>query len=416
LLFRYGASGSGTIEKKAHIYTREEHGIDLRLVDPDAVWIVRRLRGARFRAYIVGGAVRDLIAGRVPKDFDIATDAHPMQIRRLFRSARVIGRRFRLVHVYCSREKYIEVSTFRSKVAPATAGDHVLPDGNNFFGTIEEDAQRRDFTINALYYCPIDQQLFDYVDALPDLRQRRLRTLGRAETSFAEDPVRMIRAVKYAALLDFPFPLPLAGLVRRLRESILTCSRERVTEEVYKILASGASLAFLELAGKLRVFEVMFPAHAERLRVQRAHLADSPFGARLKELDQKTAEGTPLPRGEMFGFLFLDLALEKKDLLESPEPELFLLQLIRTISAPLFPSKKDLAQAAETVLKAAHPHYRRKGGRSHVGHGPGGRGQAGHGPEGHAPGEQAAAGSRRRRRRGRRRGRRAGQGGAAPQG
>ena len=414
MLFRYGASGSGTIEKKAHIYTREEHGIDLRLVDPDAVWIVRRLRGARFHAYIVGGAVRDLIAGRVPKDFDIATDAHPMQIRRLFRSARVIGRRFRLVHIYCSREKYIEVSTFRSKVAPATADDHVHPDANNFFGTIEEDAQRRDFTINALYYCPIDQQLFDYVDALPDLRQRRLRTLNRAETSFVEDPVRMIRAVKYSALLDFPFPPPLAGLVRRLRESILSCSRERVTEEVHKILASGSSLAILELAGKLRLFEVIFPAHTEQLRVQRARLADSPFGARLKELDQRTAARTPLPRGEMFGFLFLDLALEKTDLLESPEPEFLLQQFIRTASAPLFPSKKDLAQAAEMVLKAAHPHYRRKGGRSHGGHGQPREGEGGRGPAEHGPGEQAPTGVKKRRRRGRRRGRRSDHGGPAP--
>jgi len=375
-------------------------------VDSDAVWIVRRLRGARFHAYIVGGAVRDLIAGRVPKDFDVATDAHPLQIRRLFRSARVIGRRFRLVHVYCSREKYIEVSTFRSKVAPATSGHLERPDANNFFGTIEEDAQRRDFTINALYYCPVDEQLFDYVDALPDLRHRRLRTLDRAETSFAEDPVRMIRAVKYAALLDFPFPLPLAVLVRRVRESLLSCSRERVTEEVHKILASGSSLAILELAGKLRLFEVMFPAHAQKLRVQRARLADSPFGARLKELDRKNAEGTPLPRWELFGFLFLDLALERKDLLESPEPELLLQQFIRTTSAPLFPSKKDLAQAAEIVLKAAHPHYRRKPARAHGSQGPSG---AGHG-------EPAGAGVEKRRRRGRRRGRRGDHGGAAPHG
>ena len=398
MLFRYGASGSGTIEKKAHIYTREEHGIDLRLVDPDAVWIVRHLRAAHFHAYIVGGAVRDLIAGRTPKDFDVATDAHPMQIRRLFRSARVIGRRFRLVHVYCSREKYIEVSTFRSRVAPATASEPEHPDSNNFFGTIEEDAQRRDFTINALYYCPVDQQLLDYVGALPDLRQKRLRTLDRADSSFAEDPVRMIRAVKYAALLAFPFPLPLGILVRRMRESILECSRERVTEEVHKILASGSSLAVLDLAHKLRLFEVIFPAHAELLRVRRLHLADSPLGKRLQELDRATSEGTPLARTEMFGFLFQDLALEQKDLLQSPEPELLIQQFIRTASAPLFPSKRDLAQAAETVLRTARPHERHRGGRRH-GHGAAASGQA----------EPAPTGGRRRRRRGgRRRGRRGG--------
>jgi len=230
LLFRYGATENGTIEKKAHIYTMAEHGIDPRLVDPDAMWVVRGLRKEGFHVYIVGGAVRDLIVGRVPNDFDVATDAHPHQIRRIFRSARVIGRRFRLVHVYCGREKYIEVSTFRSRGAVGTAENADSREQNNLFGTMEEDAERRDFTINALYYCPIDKQVIDYVNGFQDIRRRRLRTLVSAETSFAEDPVRMIRAVKYASLLGFPVPLSMAGLIRRMRESILTCSRERVTE------------------------------------------------------------------------------------------------------------------------------------------------------------------------------------------
>ena len=359
MLFRYGASTSGSIEKKAHIYTRNEHGIDLRSVDPDAVWVVRRLRGARFHAYIVGGAVRDLLVGRRPKDFDVATDAHPLQIKRLFRSARVIGRRFRLVHVYCSREKYIEVSTFRSRVAPATDAEAVPADLNNAFGTMEEDARRRDFTINALYYCPVEEQLIDYVDAFPDLRHRRLRTLDRADTSFAEDPVRMIRAVKYASLLDFPFPPALGGLIKRMAESVLSCSRERVTEEVYKILISGKSEAVLDLAVRLRLFDVMFPAHAQELKNSRQRLADSAFGRRLAELDGRTQAGSPLPRPEMFDFLFHDLALAQEDILRSPEPEFLVQQYLRTASAPLFPSKKDLAVATESVLRAVNPHYRR---------------------------------------------------------
>ena len=358
VLFRYGAARNGHIEKKAHIYTEAEHGIDVRLVDPDAVWVIKRLRSARFHAYVVGGAVRDILVGRTPKDFDIATDAHPLQIKRLFRSARVIGRRFRLVHVYCAREKYIEVSTFRSRVADATTGEPPHPDANNYFGTMEEDAERRDFTINALYYCPIDRQLIDYVEAYPDLRHRRLRTLGKAETSFAEDPVRMIRAVKYASLLDFPFPPALGGLVRRMRESILGCSRERVTEEVFKILTSGSAAAVLDLAHHLRLFEVIFPAHAGTLKETRKRLADSPLGIRLKELDQRTAAGRPLDRGEMFGFLYSDLALERKDLLEDEDPEPALQGFIRTVSEPLFPSKKDVAIAAQMIMSAVHPHRR----------------------------------------------------------
>ena len=397
MLFRYGKTGNGHIEKKAHIYTQEEHGIDARLVDPDALWVIRRLRGARFHAYIVGGAVRDLLVGRTPKDFDIATEAHPLQIKRLFRSARVIGRRFRLVHVYCAREKYIEVSTFRSRVEAATGDLPSNPDANNFFGTIEEDAERRDFTINALYYCPIDHQLIDYVGAYPDLRHRRLKTLGRADASFAEDPVRMIRAIKYASLLRFPFPPALGGLVRRMRESVLSCSRERVTEEVYKILASGAAAEILDLSNRLRLFEVIFPAQAARLKVSRARFPDSAFGLRLKELDADCAAGTTLDRGKMFAFLFSDLALERTDLLDDPEADLQIQKFIREESAPLFPSKKDLALAAEAVLKVAHPHRKA------------------HGPRGAAPATPpaGAAGVKRRRRRGGR-GRRRGPGARGP--
>ncbi len=373
MLFRYGTSVNGTIEKKAHIYTRTEHGIDPRAVDADAVWVVRRLRGARFHAYVVGGAVRDLLAGRTPKDFDIATDAHPLQIKRLFRSARVIGRRFRLVHVYCGREKYIEVSTFRSRVAPATETEAPHPDAEQCVRHHGGGRPRRDFTINALYYCPVDEQLIDYVDAFPDLQQKRLKTLDRAESSFAEDPVRMIRGVKYAALLDFPFPAPLAGLVRRMRESVLSCSRERVTEEVYKILITGASAAILDLANRLRLFEVMFPAHAQKVRDGRQPLLESPFGLKLKDLDARTAEGSLLPRAEMFAFLFHDLAMEQKEIIEAPEPEPLLQQFIRGASAPLFPSKKDVAVAVEQVLKMAHPHERR-GARGPAPHQPAGQG------------------------------------------
>jgi len=399
LLFRYGTTENGSIEKKAHIYTQEEHGIDPRLVDPDALWVIKRLRGARFHAYVVGGAVRDLLVGRTPKDFDIATDAHPLQIKRLFRSARVIGRRFRLVHVYCAREKYIEVSTFRSRVAGATTGHAAHPDANNYFGTMEEDAERRDFTINAMYYCPIDRHLIDYVDAFPDLRQRRLRTLGRAEASFAEDPVRMIRAVKYASLMGFPFPLSLAGLVRRMRESILSCSRERVTEEVFKILTSGSAAGILELSHRLRLFEIIFPAHERRLREGRMRLSDSPLGVRLKELDARSGTGNLLDRGDMFGFLYSDLALERRDILEDPDPEFLLQQFIRTASEPLFPSKKDLTAAADSILRSVHPHHRA---RAH--HGPVSR----NAPAGAAHGtrDDGAAPAKRRRRRGRGRGQR----------
>jgi poly(A) polymerase len=364
LLVRYKATESGAIEKKAHIYTQEEHGIDPRLVDEDAQWVVRRLRKEGHRAYIVGGAVRDLLVGRTPHDFDVATSAHPQQVKRMFRSARVIGRRFRLVHVYCGQEKFIEVSTFRSRSSMGTADHLDHPDINNFFGTMEEDAQRRDFTMNALYYCPIDRQLIDYVDGLTDIRHKRLRTLVRAETSFTEDPVRMLRAVKYASLVGFPVPLSLAALIRRMRESILSCSRERITEEVYKILASGASLRILELSHRLRLFEVIFPALARALREQRGRFAESRLGVRLASLDEGAAAGRILDRNDMFMFLFRDLVLEQADLREDPEPEPLIQQYIRAASAPLFPSKKDLAIAAAELLEEVRPHHGRRAGHA----------------------------------------------------
>jgi poly(A) polymerase len=223
---------------------------------------------------------------------------------------------------------------------------------------MEEDAERRDFTINALYYCPIDRQVIDYVGGFPDIRRRRLRTLVSAESSFAEDPVRMIRAVKYASLLRFPIPPPMAGLIRRMRQSILTCSRERVTEEVYKILSSGCAEEILELSHRLRLFEVIFPALADTHRESRKKFDEHSLGLRLKELDRRVKEGRALERNEMFGFLFRDLVLARKDLFEDVAPALLIQKFVRSASEPLFPSKKDLAIAADSLLREVRPQHR----------------------------------------------------------
>jgi poly(A) polymerase len=344
LLLRYGTSRDGTLQKKAHIYTRDEHGIDPQLVDAEALWVIRQLRRAGFHAYLVGGAVRDLLLGRVPNDFDVATDAHPQKIKRVFRSARIIGRRFRIVHVYSTREKFIEVTTFRAR----TSAEH-----ENTFGTMEEDAVRRDFTFNALYYCPIDQQLIDYVEGYPDTRKRLMRTLIPTEGSFIEDPVRMIRAVKYAVLTGFQIPAPMGALIRRHGQSLLACSRERVTEEVYKILASGAAADILDLAHRLRLFDVLFPSLAAAIRASRKRFAETTFAERLRALDGGTRDGRPLARDSMFGFLFRDLVLEREDLLMEPDPGLLVQRYLREASEPLFPSKKDLAVAVESLLREA---------------------------------------------------------------
>jgi poly(A) polymerase len=341
LLLRYGSSKGGAVEKKAHIYTRDEHGLEHHLVDNDALWVCRTLRRAHFHAYIVGGAVRDLLVGRKPKDFDIATDATPPQLRRLFRSARLIGRRFRIVHVYFGPEKWVEVTTFRAEKQEGS---------ENLFGTMEEDARRRDFTINALYYEPIDEQIVDYVGGLDDVRGRKLRTLGDAEASFTEDPVRMIRALKYSAYTGFPIPFGMGQLLKRHRRLLLEPSRERVTEEVYKILASGNAEDVFTLAWKYRVTEVLLPALEARLRPTARKLSDTPFGQRLAALDAETRGGRPLEREALFSFLFHDLLLAERERFVGTEPDLAIAQFIRAASEPLFPSRRDLARAAQDLL------------------------------------------------------------------
>jgi len=164
-----------------------------------------------------------------------------------------------------------------------------------------------------------------------------------------------MRAVKYASLLGFPVPLSMAGLIKRMRESILTCSRERVTEEIYKILSSGLAGDILELSHRLRLFEVIFPRLADTHRESRKKFEEYSLGQRLKELDRRAREGKILARNDMFGFLFRDLVLEKKELFEDVAPALRIQQFIRDASEPLFPSKKDLAIAADSLLKEVKP-------------------------------------------------------------
>ena len=245
MLIRYRKTDDGKVVARALVYTANEHGIDSSKVDFDARRIVERLRENGHEAFVVGGAVRDLLLGRTPKDFDIVTDAEPSRIKRVFRNARVIGRRFRLVHVYAG-PKIFEVSTFRS-IAKGTVG--------NEYGSIDEDALRRDFTCNALYYDPIQEQLVDYVDGFKHVKARRIVPVIPLKSIFVEDPVRMIRCLKYAATTGFGVPLRTRWAIKRDADLLAEASTSRLTEEFLKILASGKSaeiLARLESFGLLR--------------------------------------------------------------------------------------------------------------------------------------------------------------------
>src|SRR3954463_4269788 len=237
---------------------RAGHAISRKEIDPDALKVLYRLHQNNYVAYLVGGSVRDLLLGRRPKDFDIGTNAHPYQVKRLFKNCWIIGRRFRLAHVRFGT-KTIEVATFRRQLTAAELAapdDRAAPDGipitdtsdpdrllhrDNTFGTPEEDAFRRDFTINALFYDIADFSIIDYVGGLDDLHAGLVRSIGDPDVRLKEDPVRMIRAIALAARLDFTIEPTLLASIREHRREIAKSSLPRLLEEYYKILRAGSS-------------------------------------------------------------------------------------------------------------------------------------------------------------------------------
>jgi poly(A) polymerase len=291
------------------------HGIDLSLVDERAVKVVRTLKEAGHEAYIVGGAVRDLLVGRRPKDFDVATNATPEQVKALFRRAFIIGRRFRLVHVVFGRgrdHEVIEVSTFRayldSSEADTVAGNektsktelagksHVVDASgrvlrDNVWGPQVEDAARRDFTVNAMYYDPETQIVVDYHGGLQDAKQRVLRMIGDPETRYREDPVRIIRVVRFAAKLGFEIEPKTREPIRRMAALLDNVPQSRMFDEMIKLLQTGHALASLEELRKHGLHRGVFPiidvvldeAHRHDGREKFVQLAMSDTDRRVEE-------------------------------------------------------------------------------------------------------------------------------------
>lgn len=243
----------------AVVLPRREHGISRSRIDPDALKVLYRLHNSGFKAYLVGGSVRDLLLGKVPRDFDIGTDAHPNQVRRLFRNCRVIGRRFRLAHILFAAGKIVEVATFRRLADPA---DDLTPDPKtnfNTFGTPAEDARRRDLTINGLFYDIASFSVIDYVGGLQDLKHRVIRTIKAPAESFQEDPVRIIRVMRHAARNDFRVDPATWREVMVRQSTVMGCSMDRVREEFYKDLKSGSLAAVLELFHAAGFLYSLFP-------------------------------------------------------------------------------------------------------------------------------------------------------------
>ncbi|MBS05125.1 MAG: poly(A) polymerase [Gammaproteobacteria bacterium] len=296
--------------------TIDPSDIDDSLISLNARKVIRRLNEAGYQAYLVGGGVRDLLLGLTPKDFDVATDALPDEVLELFRNSRAIGKRFKIVHVRFGRE-IIEVATFRAAAEPEQA-DSGLILSDNEYGTLKEDVERRDFTVNALYYDPEANVLHDEVGGLADLKARRLRLLGDPEARYREDPVRMLRAIRFAAKLDFDFDPETEQPIRRLAHLIQEIPPARLFEETLKLFMNGSGVECFERFREYELFDWMFPAARQ--------CAEDPESLRIMELalastDRRiNAEKSVTPAFVFAAFLWPPFVDEKATLVANGMP------------------------------------------------------------------------------------------------
>lgn len=266
---------------------RDQHPVSRQFISNNALKVLYRLNKGGYEAYLVGGGVRDILLGLTPKDFDIVTNATPEQIKGLFRNCRLIGRRFRLAHIVFGRD-IIEVATFRghhddtsgknTKISKQSDQGMLLRD--NIYGSIEEDAERRDFTINALYYSTQDFKVYDFAGGVHDIEQRKIRLIGDPETRYREDPVRMLRAIRFATKLDMTISPETEAPIKPLASLLSNIPAARMFEEFLKLFVSGKAQANFNLLREYDLFEHFFPA------VERALCANDNFS--LEESDLMT--------------------------------------------------------------------------------------------------------------------------------
>ncbi len=294
---------------KKTVIPRAEHCVSRRHISENALKVLYRLRDAGYETYLVGGVVRDLLLGLEPKDFDVATDASPDEVKALFRNCRLIGRRFRLAHILFGRE-VIEVATFRASHRDSDDG-RVDDDGrilrDNVFGNVEEDALRRDFTVNALYYDIRDFSIVDFVGAMADIQARRLRLIGDPQTRYTEDPVRMLRAARFAAKLGFELDSASAAPIHQLGPLLRDIPPARLFEEVLKLLQTGHGAQSLEQLWHFDLLRYLFPAADRRIRAEDSYAARLIMRA-LDNTDERIAAGKSVTPSFLFAaFLWPDV-------------------------------------------------------------------------------------------------------------
>ncbi|WP_341522652.1 polynucleotide adenylyltransferase PcnB [Pseudomonas sp. G.S.17] len=298
------------IRSTPEVLNSSQHSLQRSQFSRYAVSIVERLQNAGYQAYLVGGCVRDLMLHIEPKDFDVATSATPEQVRAEFRNARIIGRRFKLVHIHFGRE-IIEVATFRanhpvddededSNQSSRNESGRILRD--NVYGTLEEDAQRRDFTINALYYDPVSERVLDYANGVHDIRNRLIRLIGDPQQRYKEDPVRMLRAVRFAAKLDFGIEKHSATPIQPLAPMLRDIPSARLFEEVLKLFMSGYAASTFEMLVDLELFEPLFPASSKALEYNPTY-THTLISEALSNTDLRIKQNKPVTPAFLFAAL-----------------------------------------------------------------------------------------------------------------
>ena len=283
------------------IFSANKFNFETDSLSKNALSVISRLHKKKFKAYIVGGGIRDLIEGIIPKDFDIVTDCEPKQIRKLFKNSRIIGRRFKLVHITFPNE-VIEVTTFRSGEDPQSDSIQINDKGriirDNKWGTQEEDALRRDLTINSIYYDPFSEEIVDYTGGIKDLENKKIKLIGDAEKRIVEDPVRILRVIRFAAKLNFEIDLEIKNAITKHKNQLLEMSSARIYEEIIKMFLTGHAQKTYQLLQEYDLFDLLFP-HIENSKEDFNEFYENAF----KNTDQRIEENKKLNTGFLFATL-----------------------------------------------------------------------------------------------------------------
>lgn len=351
----------------AVVVERSSHSISRRRIPENVLKVLYRLHRSGYRAYLCGGSVRDLLMNRSPKDFDIATDAHPMEIRRLFRNSRIIGRRFRLVHVIF-QDMIVEVSTFRREPESRSEDvENLLVTDDNTFGTPLQDARRRDFTMNGLFYNIADFSVIDYVGGLDDIQQRLVRVIGDPDLRFREDPVRMMRAIEFASRLDFEIEQQTWDGILRHRNDILKASPPRVSEEILELLRRGWSHGAFRRMVDSGLLEPLLPEVYKTVAGN-----DAPhFWKMLNVLDRTVSSGRKISDAVLLSVLFLPWVIQelereqerREGRMRITEVMIFIRDLIQPLCARMAlaaGTRHQIEQAMETLWRLLEPPSERR--------------------------------------------------------